>query len=63
MRELIRQDKERRLAKLEQDLIAAANGPKIVISVSEIRKKGLFVILREKMRKRRSNVTYYRKMS
>ena len=29
VRELIRQDKERRLRNLEQDLIAAAKGPKI----------------------------------
>ena len=33
VRELIRQDKERRLGNLEQDLIAAANGPKIELPV------------------------------
>jgi antitoxin ParD1/3/4 len=46
IRELIRQDKERRLHSLEQDLIAAAKGPKIELSVTEIRKKGLVATLR-----------------
>jgi Carboxypeptidase regulatory-like domain len=41
IRELIRQDKERRMANLEQELLAAAKGPKIEVSISEIRKKGL----------------------
>src|SRR6202049_5312164 len=46
IRELIRQDKERRLHSLEQDLIAAAKGPKIDLAVAEIRKKGLIAALR-----------------
>ena len=46
IRELIRQDKERRLHSLEQDLIAAAKGPKIEIALTEIRKKGLVAALR-----------------
>jgi antitoxin ParD1/3/4 len=51
IRELIRQDKERRLGNLEQELIAAANGPKIEISVADIRKKGLMAVLRERNRR------------
>jgi antitoxin ParD1/3/4 len=46
VRELIRQDKERRLHSLEKELIAAAKGPKIEIAVSDIRKKGLVATLR-----------------
>jgi antitoxin ParD1/3/4 len=53
VRELIRQDKERRLSNLEQDLVAAAKGPKIDLSVAEIRKKGLVVVLRERTRTHR----------
>jgi antitoxin ParD1/3/4 len=34
VRELIRQDKERRMANLEQELLAAARGPKIQHSAS-----------------------------
>ncbi len=52
VRELIRQDKERRLGNLERDLVAAAKGPKIEVSVSEIRKKGLVNALRERTRQR-----------
>jgi antitoxin ParD1/3/4 len=52
VRELIRQDKERRLGNLEQDLIAAAKGPKIELPVAEIRKKGLIRTLRERARRR-----------
>jgi antitoxin ParD1/3/4 len=52
VRELIRQDKERRLGDLEQDLIAAAKGPKIELRVAEIRKKGLISALRERARRR-----------
>lgn len=51
IRELIRQDKERRLKGLEQDLIATAKGPKIEIPVAEIRKKGLVTVLRERTRR------------
>jgi antitoxin ParD1/3/4 len=52
VRELIRQDKERRLGNLEEDLVAAAKGPKIEVCVSEIRKKGLMNALRERTRRR-----------
>ena len=52
VRELIRQDKERRLAGLEQELLAAARGPKIDVPISEIRKKGLITALRDRARRR-----------
>jgi antitoxin ParD1/3/4 len=52
VRELIRQDKERRLSNLEQDLITAAKGPKIELSVIEVRKKSLVAALRERTRRR-----------
>ena len=52
VRELIRQDKERRLSNIEQDIIAAAKGPKIELSVTEIRKKGLVAVIRERTRRR-----------
>jgi len=51
IRELIRQDKERRMANLERELLAAAKGPKIEVSISEIRKKGLITALRERARR------------
>ncbi len=51
VRELIRRDKERRLGNLEQDLIAAAKGPKIELPVAEIRRKGLISALRERARR------------
>ena len=52
VRELIRQDKERRLGNLEQELIAAAKGAKIELRVDEIRQKGLVTVLRERSRRR-----------
>ncbi len=52
VRELIRQDKERRMANLEQELLAATRGPKIEVSIAEIRKKGLITALRERVRTR-----------
>ena len=52
VRELIRQDKERRLGNLEQELVAAAKGPKIEISLAEIRRKGLISALRARARRR-----------
>jgi len=52
VRELIRQDKERRLHNLEQDLLAAAKGPRIELSVAELKKKGLVGALRDRTRKR-----------
>lgn len=51
VRELIRQDKERRLLSLEQELIAAAKGAKIEIPLAEIRRKGLIAALRERARR------------
>ena len=48
IRELIRRDKERRLGNLEQELIAAANGGKVELSVADMRKKGLVTALRER---------------
>ena len=47
IRELIRQDKERRLNSLEHDLLAAAKGPMIKLSLSEVLKKGLLAVLRK----------------
>jgi antitoxin ParD1/3/4 len=52
VRELIRQDKERRLGNLERELIAAAKGAKIELRVAEIRQKGLVTVLRERSRRR-----------
>jgi antitoxin ParD1/3/4 len=52
VRELIRQDKERRLANLERELIASTRGPKIQIAVRDIRKKGLVGALRERTKRR-----------
>jgi antitoxin ParD1/3/4 len=51
IRELIRQDKERRMANLEQELLAAAKGPKIEVSIADIRKKGLVTALRQRARR------------
>ena len=36
------------MANLKQELLAAARGPKIELSISEIRKKGLVRVLRER---------------
>jgi len=47
VRELTRQDKERRLGNLEQELVAAAKGPNIELSIASIRKKGPIGALRE----------------
>ena len=52
IRELIRQDKERRLHNLEQDLLAASRGPKIELTLAEIRRKGLVAALRERTKRR-----------
>jgi antitoxin ParD1/3/4 len=52
VRELIRHDKERRLGDLEQELVAAAKGPKIEIPLAEIRRKGLISALRARARRR-----------
>ena len=52
VRELIRQDKERRLVTLEHELVSAAKGPKIEIPLAEIRRKGLIAALRDRARRR-----------
>ena len=52
MRELIRQDKERRLGNLQEDLLAAVKGAKIELPIHEIRKKGLVQALRERARRK-----------
>jgi antitoxin ParD1/3/4 len=48
VRELIREDKERRLHTLEESLPAAAKGPRIDLNVADIRRKGLVAVLRER---------------
>ena len=48
VRELIRQDQERRLAILEQSLLAAVKGRTVEIPLAEIRKKGLVATLRSR---------------
>ncbi len=48
VRELIRQDKARRLGDLEQELVAAAKGASIELPVAEIRRKGLITVLQER---------------
>jgi antitoxin ParD1/3/4 len=63
VRELIRQDKERRLSNLEQDLITAAKSPKIELSVTEIRKKGLAAALRERTRRGEATANYSKRCS
>jgi len=52
VRELIRQDKERRLGNLEQELVAAAKRRKIELPIAEVRRKGLVATLRERARRR-----------
>jgi antitoxin ParD1/3/4 len=52
VRELIRQDKERRLTNLQEDLLAAAKGGKIELPVAEIRKRGRVQVLRQRARRR-----------
>lgn len=48
VRELIRQDKERRLGALEQQLLAGTKGAKVEVRLSDIRKKGLVTALRKR---------------
>lgn len=52
VRELIRQDKERRLANLERELLAGAKGKKIEVRLDDIREKGLVNALRERVSRR-----------
>jgi hypothetical protein len=42
-----KEEKGRRIATLERMLVAAANGPKIEVSTSQIREVGLITVLRE----------------
>ncbi len=51
IRELIRRDKERRFADLQEKLLQAAQGNTLEVPVSEIRKKGLVAALRERTRR------------
>jgi antitoxin ParD1/3/4 len=48
IRGLIRQDKERRLHTLEQSLLAATKGPRIELTVAEIKRKGLIAALHDR---------------
>lgn len=52
VRELIRRDKERRLAELQQKLLQATQGRAVDVPVAEIRRKGLVKSLRERSRGR-----------
>jgi antitoxin ParD1/3/4 len=52
VRELIRRDKERRLAELQQKLLQATQSKAVDVPVPEIRKKGLVKALRERSRGR-----------
>jgi len=51
LRQLIRQDKERRLRDLENDLLAAAKGPTISVLLAEIRRRGPVGALRGRTRR------------
>ena len=52
IRELIRRDKERRLATLEQSLLAASRGRTVELPIAEIRKNGLVTALRKRAQPR-----------
>lgn len=51
VRELIRRDKQRRFAELEQGLLQAARGKRVEVPVAEIKKKGLVAALRDRTRR------------
>lgn len=51
---MIRQGKECRLSDLEQELIAAARGSKVELSIADIQKEGLLTVLREQTRRSES---------
>jgi len=51
IRELIRQDKQRRLAEVEQGLLLAVKGNAVAVPLSDIRKKGVVTALRERTRR------------
>jgi len=50
IRELTRQDKERRLAALEEDLLEGISSKPIELSAEEVHKRGSVSVLREKAR-------------
>ena len=52
VRELIRQDKTRRMRDLESDLSAALRGQSFELPVTEIRKRGLVKVLRQRAQPR-----------
>ena len=52
IRELIRRDKERRFADLEQKLLQATAASRVEVPVAEIRKKGLVAALRARAHRR-----------
>ncbi|HKR26128.1 MAG TPA: type II toxin-antitoxin system ParD family antitoxin [Acidobacteriaceae bacterium] len=52
IRELIRQDKERRLAALEDELLEGISSAKVELSVEDVEKHGLVASLRKKVRSR-----------
>jgi antitoxin ParD1/3/4 len=52
IRDLIRQDKERRLHNLEQQILLGTKGEHIAISPTEVRKKGIVHALRERTGRR-----------
>jgi antitoxin ParD1/3/4 len=52
VRELIRQDKERRFGRLQEDLLVAARGLKIKVPIEEIHKTGLVEVLRQRSRRK-----------
>ena len=58
IRELIRQDKERRLAALEEELTAAARGARVRVPIAKIRRVGIVAALRERAH-RRTNSCYH----
>jgi antitoxin ParD1/3/4 len=51
VRELIRQDKERRFGRLQADLLAA-RGPKFKLPLGEVRKNGLLQVLRQRTQRK-----------
>jgi antitoxin ParD1/3/4 len=52
VRELIRQDKERRFGRLQENLLAAARARKLKLPIEEVRKKGLVQVLRQRTRRK-----------
>ena len=50
IRELIRRDKERRLAEIEQKLLLAVSGKTVAVPISDISKRGIVAALRARTR-------------